>query len=141
MSSWFYQINPKEWDPQRFRIEIWENERWSWPVGRAMSGREQPRPGDSMVFFYTPSGGTDPGFYGWAVILEWYEDNRTLYFRPATPTNHLKMHPWWNDEARKVADEVRGKMKQGTLWRVPDKLWERIRTGITTWVGGRGVEV
>ena len=136
MSCWLYQINQKQWDPNRFRIEIWENERWSWSVGRAIQAQDL-RPGDSVVFFYAPAGGTDPGFFGWAVVLHWYQDDRTLYFRPASPTNHLKMHPWWNDEARKVADEARGKVKQGTLWPVADELWKRIRTGITTWIGGQ----
>jgi hypothetical protein len=34
MSYWFYQISQETWEPERFRIEIWENERWSWTVRR-----------------------------------------------------------------------------------------------------------
>ena len=37
-----------------------------------------------------------------------HDDSKTLYFRPVAPTNHLKMHPWWNDEAQDLAKEVRG---------------------------------
>jgi hypothetical protein len=32
-------------------------------------------------------------------------------------------------------------MAQGTLWRVSDELWRRIRRGITTWVAGRSSEL
>lgn len=144
MSYWFYQLNQQRWEPERFRIEVWENERWSWTVGRAVFGGEEPIAGDSVAFFYAPAGGNDPGFFGWAVVLEWHrdhDDNRTIYFRPVSPTNHLKMHPWWNEEARAIADEVRGSVAQGNLWRVSDDLWKRIREGVTTWVSGRGSEI
>jgi len=97
-----------------------------------------------MAFFYAKAGGVDPGFYGWAVVLEFHkadDDMKKLYFRPVTPTNHLKMHPWWNDEAQEIANEVRGPMTQGTIWRVSDEHWRRIRKGITAWVGGRGAEM
>lgn len=88
-----------------------------------------------MAFFYAPSGGLEPGFYGWAVILDWHQDGRGLYFRPVAPSDHLKMHPWWDDEAREVANRIRGKVKQGTLWRVPEDLAKDIAVGMTGWVG------
>jgi len=143
MSCCFYQINQEYWPPERFRIEIWENERWSW-APRKLSGGGEPQPGDSMAFFYAKAGGIDPGFYGWAVVLEYHkahDDRKKLYFRPVTPTNHLKMYPWWNREAQDIANEVRGPMAQGTIWRVSDEQWRRIRKGITAWVGGRGDEM
>ncbi len=139
MSYWFYQLNQQRWEPGRFRIEVWENEPWSWTVGRAILEGEEPRAGDSVAFFYAPTGGDDPGFFAWAVVLEWYKDHdgeQHISFRPAAPANHLKMHPWWNDEARTIADEVRGRMMKRTLWLVPDELWKRIREGITGWVSG-----
>jgi hypothetical protein len=143
MSYWLYQINQKLWDPGRFRIEVWEGERWSWAGGKVQGG-EKPHPGDSVAFFCARTGGDDPGFFGWAVALEWHEDHEgkgTLYFRPAAPTNHLKMHPWWNDEAQALADEIREPMMQATLFPVLGEQWRRIRTGITTWVSGRGLEL
>jgi hypothetical protein len=143
MSYWFYQINQENWEPERFRIEVWENERWSWTVG-TLRGGEEPQPGDSVAFFYARAHGPDPGFYGWAVVLEYHkahDGSKTLYFRPVAPTNHLKMHPWWNDEAQDLANEVRGVVAQGTVWRVSDELWRRIRRGITTWVAGRSSEL
>lgn len=144
MSYWFYQLNQEIWEPERFRIEIWENERWSWTVSTLRGGGEQPQPGDSVAFFYAKGHGADPGFYGWAVVLEYHkahDESKTLYFRPVAPTNHLKMHPWWNDEAQNIANEVRGPVPQGTLWRVSDEQWRRIRRGITAWVGGCGIEI
>jgi hypothetical protein len=29
MGTWMYQINPKYWPPERYRLEIWEGERWN----------------------------------------------------------------------------------------------------------------
>jgi hypothetical protein len=136
MSTWLYQINQKSWSPQRYRLEIWENERWSWPVGRKTGAAKLPSPGDIVVFFYAPSGGIDPGFYGWAIVLEWLNEESSLYFRPVAPSNHLKMCPWWDKQAQKLAESIRGTVKQGTLWRVSDDLVPELRSGITSWVGG-----
>jgi len=134
MTMWLYQMDQKQWPPNSYRLDIWENERWSWPVGRKASVGNL-KPGDRIVFFYARSGGVEPGFYGWAVVLDWHEDERGMYFRPVAPSDHLKMHPWWDDEAKRVTDEVRGRVKQGTLWQVPDDLARAISTGITSWLG------
>jgi hypothetical protein len=114
-------------------MDIWENERWSWPIGRKAT-TDNPVPGDRIVFFYAPSGGDEPGFYGWAIVLDTYEDERGIYFRPVVPSDHLKMDPWWDDKAKAAADEIRGKVKQGTLWQVPDDLAVAISSGITSWL-------
>jgi hypothetical protein len=137
MTMWLYQMDQKQWPPSSYRLDIWENERWSWPVGRKASGGNL-KPGDRIVFFYARSGGIEPGFYGWAVVLDWHEDERGMYFRPVAPSDHLKMHPWWDDAANRVTDEIRGKVKQGTLWQVPDDLARAISTGITGWLGKPG---
>ena len=86
-------MDQKQWPPNSYRLDIWENERCTWPVGRKASA-SSPKPGDRVVFFYAPSGGIEPGFYGWAVVLDWHEDERGMYFRPVVPSDHLKMHPW-----------------------------------------------
>jgi hypothetical protein len=57
-----------------------------------------------------------------------------MYFRPVAPSDYLKMHPWWNTAAKDIADAVRGKVKQGTLWEVPDDLSTAISAGITAWL-------
>jgi hypothetical protein len=132
---WLYQLSPSVWSPERYRLEIWEGERWNWPVGRTSGEGQVPKPGDTVVFFYAPSGGTDPGFYGWAVVLEWYEpSSNQLYFRPTAPSDALKMFPWWDDEAERMANDIRGKMKQRTLWIVQPELAVQVRRGISTWL-------
>jgi hypothetical protein len=133
MAMWLYQMDQQQWPPNSYRVDIWENERWFWPVGRkAYTG--SPKSGDRVVFFYAKSGGIEPGFYGWAVVLEWREDSRGIYFRPVSPSDHLKMHPWWDASAKEIADRVRGKVKQGTLWRIPDDMIKTISAGITAWL-------
>ncbi len=133
MAMWLYQMDQQQWPPNSYRVDIWENERWTWPVGRKAS-TASPKPGDRVVFFYAPSGGIEPGFYGWALVLDWHEDERGMYFRPVAPSDHLKMHPWWDASAKEVADAVRGKVKQGTMWEVPDDLAAVISAGITAWL-------
>jgi len=130
-STWLYQINQEWWGPQEYRLEIWEGERWAWPVRRKIGAAEPPEAGDVVVFFYAPSGGPDPGFYGWAVITEWFpgEGQDEMDFRPVAPSDHLKMHPWRDDDARAVADRIRGKEKQGTLWRVDNEYLQALREG------------
>lgn len=135
MAMWLYQMNQKQWPPGSYRLDIWENERWTWPVGKK-SSRRSPQLGDRVVFFYSPSGGSEPGFYGWAIVLDWRhdEEGQRIYFRPVVPSDHLKMHPWWDDAAREIAERVRGKVKQGTLWEVPEELTVAISAGITAWL-------
>jgi hypothetical protein len=43
-----------------------------------------------------------------------------MYFRPVAPSHHLKMHPSWDTDAQDLADRIRGKVKQGTFWRVAE---------------------
>jgi hypothetical protein len=133
---WLYQMDQAQWAPNSYRIDIWENERWSWPIGRRAS-TDQPARGDRIVFFYAPSGGTEPGFYGWAIVLDLHNDDRGMYFRPVSPSDHLKMHPWWDSEAKALADQIRGKVKQGTLWPVQENVATRLTAGITKWLTGR----
>lgn len=140
MSTWIYQINPEQWPPERYRLEIWEGERWCWPVGKKLPAKQTPKPGDVVVFFYSRGRGkgTDPGFYGWAIILEWYGqgEGSEIYFRPVAPSDLLKMHPWSDETALSLADEIRGPIKQGTMWLVRDELVPHLRAGICEWLGG-----
>ena len=56
MASWLYQLDSTNWSPERYRLEIWEGERWAWPVGRkTVKGQDTPKPGDVVVFFHAPS--------------------------------------------------------------------------------------
>jgi hypothetical protein len=138
MAMWLYQMNQQDWAPHNYRLDIWENERWRWPVRRAVGVENQPVPGDKVVLFYAPAGGIEAGIYGWAIVLQWVEgDPRQIYFRPVAPSDHLKMYPWWDEEAKKLMDEIRGEVKQGTFWRVSDNLGPRIGKGMALWLSGR----
>ena len=136
MSMWFYQINQKYWSPERYRVEIWEGQSWQWPIKSRYLKGNTPKAGDTVAFFYAPSGGPDPGFFGWAVILEWLHQTNEMTFRPVAPSDHLKMHPWWDAAASKIADAIRGKVKQGTFWFVPEDLARELRRGFTAWIAG-----
>ena len=46
------------------------------------------------------------------------------------------MDPWCDREAKALADEIRGRVKQGTMWKVPDHLVPRLRSGLVTWAAG-----
>jgi len=149
MSMWLYQLNQKLWGPQRYRMEIWEGERWSWSVGEKKLGptAEPPRPGDTVVFFYAKTGGYDPGFYGWAVVTAWVpkeeeaEKKDHIYFRPVAPSDHLKMDPWWDGDhgvAEQLADRIRGPFMQATLWWVSEPDSAALRRGIKRWLSGEG---
>jgi hypothetical protein len=135
MSFWLYQLNQEWWPPTRYRMEIWEGERWSWPVRKPKLGGVEPEPGDIVVFYYAKSHGDAPGFYGWAVVLEWFMGNvdADLYFRAVAPADILKMHPWWDDEAEAVANAIRGRMAQKTLFRVPEDVEDRLCRGLKAW--------
>ncbi|MDR0535169.1 MAG: hypothetical protein LBG65_02260 [Puniceicoccales bacterium] len=113
MSTRLYQLNAQDWSPETFRYEIWEGKPWHWRYGKKLA-KALPETGDTIVLFYAPSGCDDPGFYGWAVLERCHAESQTLYFLPATPTNHLKMDPWWNEDAKRLVDAIRGKMTQAT---------------------------
>ncbi len=137
MSTWLYQLNAKDWTPETFRYEIWEGKPWHWGYGKKLS-KALPQTGDTLVFFYAPTGckEIDRGFYGWAVLERLHPDNETLYFLPAAPTNHLKMDPWWSDDAKRLVDAIRGKMTQATLFRIEDEELKTLRTALRHHLSG-----
>lgn len=140
MSMWLYQLSQNSpWPPERFRLEIWEGRPWHWNHGNKI-GDGEPDAGDTLVLFYSKSGGAGFGFYGWAVI-EKYDgksepDYPTLYFTPTAPTDHLKMDPWNTAEAQKLVDAIRGRVPLATLFLVPEKFEPEVRRGIRLWLSG-----
>jgi len=128
-------MNQEYWPPSQYRLDIWEGERWNWGYNRKF-GDCDPEPGDRIVFFYAPTGGDDPGIYGWAIILRHVEEEgeNRIYYRPVAPSDQLKMNPWWDDEASQLVDEIRGKVKRGTLWLVDPKIGRQLLSGISNWV-------
>src|SRR4051794_26438942 len=135
---WLYQLTQAEWPINSYRLDIWEGERWRWGVKRVVGTEKTPVPGDTICFYYARADCPAPGFCGWAVVLQWVEegDARRVYFRPVAPSDQLKMRPWGNEEARKVADAVRGPVPRGTLWLVGEASAAMIGAGIARWVHG-----
>jgi len=143
MATWLYQLDNSEWSANNYRLDIWEGERWEWPVKRATGLDHPPASGDKVLFFYAPSGCDEPGFYGLAVITHWIDETRNgerdrrFYFRPVNPSDRLKMRPWWNEqEAKSLAAQIRGAVKQGTLWPVPPNLAEQVIANLYAWATG-----
>jgi hypothetical protein len=130
---WIYQMNQKDWPPENFRCEIWEEQCLSWGYRKKMSAA-MPAPGDTLVFFYASRDGKDLGIYGWAVIVRCSEKSQKIYFRPTTPTNHLKMDPWWDEAVQIITKDVRGPMPRATLFPVQKKNVSKIRWGIQKWL-------
>jgi hypothetical protein len=135
---WLYQLTQAEWPVNSYRLDIWEGERWSWEVKKVSGTQDVPVPGDTICFYYAKSGCPAPGFYAWAVVLQCVEerDIRRIYFRPVAPSDQLKMRPWWDDEARRVAGAIRGPVPRGTLWPVSDELAAAVGAGFERWVHG-----
>lgn len=140
MAMWLYQLSQTQWTPEKYRLDIWEGERWRWPVGKII-GSARPAVGDRVVFFFAKTNCPEPGFYGWGIVLQWEEGDSWLCFRPVAPSDHLKMHPWWDGsqgEAEKLATEVRVPVPNATLFPVPAELASKISGGITCWLSSAG---
>jgi hypothetical protein len=139
MAMWLYQLSEDHWSRRDYRVDIWEGERWQWGINQIRPGDKAPESGDTVVFFYAKKECDEPGFYGWAVILRWIKEDggSTIYFRPVSPSDRLKMSPWGDPSAMTLADQVRGKMPRATLYLVDEELAVKIASGIKSWsVGG-----
>ena len=126
MAFWLYQMSNDVWKAEKYRVEVWEGNNTTWPVGRLLPAGKVPQYGDSIVLFYT---GNDLGVYGLAVLLRYEE--KEIYFRPVPPSDYLKMNPLWNDKVKSIVDEIRGKVKMGTMWEINDDQMKLLRTRIT----------
>lgn len=137
MAMWLHQLNQTSWPPQKFRFDIWENRRIHWEHGKIQSIQSDtlPERGDTVCFFYAEKGGKEPGIYGWAVI-EWC-DEVDVCFTPTTPTNHLKIDPWWDGKGgtvSKLVDAIRGNQPRATMFEVPAQVVPGIKQGIKKWL-------
>lgn len=139
MSTWLYQLNETKWSRQIFRGDIWENRQWHWEVGAIREALGQrPQSGDVIIFFYAETRCEEPGIYGWAVVDRFDDysekEKKRLYFVPAAPTNHLKLDPWWDDDAKTITKEIRGEVPLATLFLVGQEHVQQIRRGIKRWL-------
>lgn len=140
MTMWLYQLSQNEQyehPPTQYRLDVWEDMPWNWFVGNIRDGENPPPVAGEIVVFYYSGDGIEGGFYGWAVILRWQNDGdrggRRLHFRPVAPSNILKMCPWNDGEAGRLANDIRGSNPRNTMFRVPEQFEQQLRQGMASW--------
>ncbi len=99
-------------------------------------GKDDPVPGDVVVFSYTKSSGERPGIYGWAVIDRYDAKTRSLWFTPSAPTDHLKIDPWHGEKVKGITDKIHScfRFAQATLFPIPPDIAPDIQQGIKEWL-------
>ena len=66
----------------------------------------------------------------------WARTPVKIDFRVVPPSDRLKMKPWWDDDAERLVEAIRGRMKQRTLWRVKDEdVAVELLSKLSTWPG------
>lgn len=128
MAYWLYQMSSNIWEPEQYRIEVWEGEHTNWQINRKVPKKSSPEPGDIMLLFYAPSGETDPGIYGWVVVTRF--DGEEVRFRPSSPSDYMKMNPVWDEDIKDLINEIRGKVATGTLWEIDEEIYKQLRQKI-----------
>jgi len=119
----------------RYRTEVWEGHTvTNWYIGESKRKPKEVLAGDMVILFFAKSGAHEPGIYGWGIITLF--DKEVIDFRPALPSDYLKMNPLWDDEISDIVDGIRGGMPQGTMWEVGDEALEQLRQKIAAHVYG-----
>ena len=134
MAYWLYQMSADNWRQERYRAEVWEGKETTWDINKVTPTGGKPQAGETVILYYAPTGAKDPGILGWAVIL-WSEDGE-IRFRPAPPSDYLKMNPLWNKQVKIIIAAICGKMRRGTMWEVSDQLMKEVRNQISGTVFG-----
>jgi len=119
--------------PEEYREEVWEGKTIRWGAWQIRTG-ERPAKGDGIFLWFAKTGNKEPGIYGWGVIMKYEPRSNHITFRPAHPSDYLKMYPLYNRQLERIVSEVRGKMKAATMWRMEERhalaLREMIRERI-----------
>jgi hypothetical protein len=135
MACWLYQMANDKFSHGRYRTEVWEgNTVTNWWIGESKRKPTDITIGDIVILFYSKTSAEDPGIYGWGVITMF--DGEVINFRPASPSDYLKMNPLWNDGINKLIDKIRGGMPQMTMWKVEDDILRKLRNMIALHVYG-----
>lgn len=134
MAYWLYQMSSPVWSSGLYRLEVWEGEHTNWQISRKVPKNKSPQMGDIMVLFYAPSGESDPGIYGWAVVIRF--DGYEVRFMPSSPSDYMKMNPVWDDDVKNIIDQIRGRVATGTVWEIEDSLFKQLRQKIAAHVYG-----
>jgi len=133
MVFWLYQMSMRGFSPEAYREEIWEGKTTAWPAGRIMTD-ERPRQGDRILLWFTKTGNKEPGTYGWGVITKYRARSNVIEFRPAYPSDYLKMYPLYNDEVDRLVNEIRGPVPEATMWQVDESHARALREKIREWI-------
>ena len=135
MTCWLYQMNAKLYSHERYRTEVWEgNPVTNWGIGQSKRKPKEVLPGDIIILFFAKTGAIDPGIYGWGIITLF--DKEVIDFRPAAPSDYLKMNPLWDDEISDIINQIRGGMPEGTMWKVDYGILGQLRQKIAAHVFG-----
>jgi hypothetical protein len=111
---WLYQMS-EDWYPRGgYRLDIWEGALIAWDTGKVVGGH--PEPGDRILCWYSKTVSDEPGVWGWGVIMS--SDDESIRWKPVFPLDHLKLAPLFDDDLNDCIDRIRGKMRQGTMWRM-----------------------
>jgi len=47
------------------------------------------------------------------------------------PSDYMKMNPVWDDDVKKIIDQIRGRTSVGTLWEIEEGVFKQLRRKIT----------
>ena len=128
-------MNAKLYSHERYRTEVWEgNLVTNWGIGESKRKPKEVPLGDMVILFFAKTGAVNPGIYGWGIITLF--DKEVIDFRPTSPSDYLKMNPLWDGEISDIIDQIRGRMPEGTMWKVDDETLEQLRQKIAVHVYG-----
>jgi hypothetical protein len=131
MACWLYQMNANRYSHERYRNEVWEgNLVTNWGIGESTHRPKEMVPGDMLILFYAKVSKIEFGIFGWGIIMFFDKLTEDLNFRPASPSDYLKMNPLWDDEISLIIDQIRGGFPEGTMWKIDKKVLEQIREKI-----------
>lgn len=114
---------------ERYRTEVWEGTTvTNWTIGESKRRPTGVQPGEIVILFFARTGAQDPGIYGWGIIT--FFDGEVINFRPASPSDYLKMNPMWDKEVSDIVKEIRGGMPQGTMYEITNGQLGELRKKI-----------
>jgi len=137
MNAWLYQmVIRNEWSPEDYRVEVWEGQNVTWPSGK-VTGAEANEVirGDVIFLFFAETRNPSPGIYGVGIITDYFPRRREISFRVCPPSDHLKTDPLWDDDIKQAIARIRGKVLQGTMWRIPPAALKLIQLGVRRRMG------
>lgn len=115
---WVYQLSTGDWDwdQNSYRLEVAEGERVAWPVGRKQGTKREPQAGERLVCWWTKTNSLkEYGVMGWG-ILDGQTYGAGIRWHPYPPSNQWAMRPLRSDRLEEVIDQIRGGMRQATLF-------------------------